>query len=117
MTQPARTTPGVTRQELLAAADPTGLKADRIFYPAGGHSHWHIHHGEQVLYGEVGHGWVRFEGSARVDLVPGGLVYVPIGVRHWHGARPDHPLVHIAVTAGGVTTWSDEVTEAEYLLD
>jgi limonene-1,2-epoxide hydrolase len=35
-------------------------------------------------------------------------------VRHWHGARPDTALVHIAVTAGGDTEWLGEVTAGEY---
>lgn len=71
---------------------------DRFHYPPGGHTHWHLHTGEQVLYGESGRGWVRFEGRERVVIEPGAVVHVPVGLRHWHGARPDTALVHVAVT-------------------
>jgi len=87
---------------------------DRFHYPPGGHTHWHIHTGEQVLYGESGRGWVRFEGRERVVIEPGAVVHVPVGLRHWHGARPDTALVHLAVTAGGGTEWFGEVTAEEY---
>src|SRR5579862_1334023 len=87
---------------------------DRFYYPPGGHTHWHIHTGEQVLYGESGSGWVRFAGQDRVPIEPGGVVHVPVGLRHWHGARPDTALTHVAVTAGGDTEWLGEVTAQEY---
>jgi limonene-1,2-epoxide hydrolase len=87
---------------------------DRIHYPPGDHTHWHVHTGEQVLYGESGRGWVRFAGQERVEIEPGVVVQVPVGVRHWHGARPDTALVHLAVTAGGDTEWLGEVSVEEY---
>jgi limonene-1,2-epoxide hydrolase len=110
-----KVTPGVTRTPLLLGASQDALRADRFYYPHGGHTHWHIHTGEQVLYGESGRGWVRFAGQEeRVAIEPGGVVQVPVGVRHWHGARPDTVLVHVAVTAGGGTEWLGEVTAQEY---
>ena len=87
---------------------------DRFYYPPGGHTHWHIHTGEQVLYGESGRGWVRFQGRERVVIEPGTVVHVPTGLRHWHGSRPDTALVHVAVTAGGGTEWLGEVTAEEF---
>jgi limonene-1,2-epoxide hydrolase len=110
-----KVTPGVTRTPLLLGASENALRADRFYYPPGGHTHWHIHTGEQVLYGESGRGWVRFAGQEeRVAIEPGGVVHVPVEVRHWHGARPDTALVHVAVTAGGDTEWLGEVTAQEY---
>jgi limonene-1,2-epoxide hydrolase/quercetin dioxygenase-like cupin family protein len=109
-----KVTPGVTRTPLLRGTSEDALRADRFRYPPGGHTHWHIHAGEQVLYGESGRGWVRFEGQERVPIEPAGVVHVPVGVRHWHGSRPDTALVHVAVTAGGGTEWLGEVTAAEY---
>jgi limonene-1,2-epoxide hydrolase len=102
------------RTSLLLGASEDALRADRFYYPPGGHTHWHIHTGEQVLYGESGRGWVQFAGQERVVIEPGGVVHVPVGVRHWHGARPDTALVHVAVTAGGDTEWLGEVTAEEY---
>jgi limonene-1,2-epoxide hydrolase len=112
-----KVTPGVTRSSLLVGGSADALRVDRFHYPPGGHTHWHIHTGEQVLYGESGRGWVRFEGQERVAIAPGRVAQVPVGVRHWHGAVPDTPLVHIAVTAGGDTEWLGEVTPEEYAED
>jgi limonene-1,2-epoxide hydrolase len=109
-----KVTPGVTRTPLLAGASADALRADRFHYPPGGHTHWHIHTGEQVLHGESGRGWVRFAGQERIAIEPGAVVHVPAGLRHWHGARPNTALTHIAVTAGGDTEWLGEVTAQEY---
>jgi quercetin dioxygenase-like cupin family protein len=109
-----KVTPGVIRTPLLAGTSADALRADRFYYPPGGHTHWHIHTGEQVLYGESGRGWVRFAGQERVVIEPGGVVHVPVGLRHWHGACPDTALTHVAVTAGGGTEWLGEVTAEEY---
>jgi NAD(P)-dependent dehydrogenase (short-subunit alcohol dehydrogenase family) len=100
--------------ELRAGASPDAVRVDRFHYPPGGHTHWHLHTGEQVLYGESGRGWVQFDGRVRDDLTPGSVVHVPVGLRHWHGAVPDQELVHLAVTAGGDTVWLGEVSEVEY---
>ena len=112
--EPPRVTAGVTRTSLLAAQVDDGVRVDRFRYPAGGHTHWHVHTGEQVLYGEEGRGWVAFEGRPRVPVGPGEVVYVTVGLRHWHGATPDGPWVHLAVTAGGDTIWVGEVSPDDY---
>ena len=109
-----KVTPGVTRTPLLTGASADALRADRFHYPPGGHTHWHLHTGEQVLYGESGRGWVRFADQERVTIEAGAVVHVPVGVQHWHGARPDTALTHIAVTAGGDTEWLGEVTAQDY---
>jgi limonene-1,2-epoxide hydrolase len=109
-----KVTPGVTRTPIVVGASPEAIRVDRFYYPPGGHTHWHLHTGEQILHGESGRGWVQFEGRPRVVVEPGEVVHVPISVRHWHGAVPDEALVHLAVTAGGGTEWLGEVTSAEY---
>jgi limonene-1,2-epoxide hydrolase len=112
-----RVTAGVTRTSIVAGASPEAVRVDRFHYPPGGHTHWHLHTGEQVLYGESGRGWVQFDGQERARLDPREVVAVPVGVPHWHGAVPDEGLVHIAVTAGGDTEWLGEVTPEEYAGD
>ena len=111
---PPRTTPGVSRVGLHAAGAGTAVRLDRISYLAGSHTHWHIHTGEQILYGEQGHGWLAFDGGSRVAIATGTVAHVPVGMRHWHGATPHDGLVHLAFTAGGDTIWLDEVTYEQY---
>lgn len=112
-----KVTPGVTRTPIVVGTSPEALRVDRFHYPPGGHTHWHLHTGEQVLYGESGRGWVQFEGRPRAVVEPGGVVHVPVGLKHWHGAVPDEALQHLAVTAGGTTEWLGEVTADDYLPD
>ena len=115
MKEVQRVTPGVWREPIVVAESPDGLRVDRIHYPPGGHTHWHLHTREQVLYGELGRGWIQFEATHPTSLTPGGVIQVPVGVRHWHGAASDTSLVHLAVTAGGDTVWLGEVSAAEYV--
>ena len=115
MKEVERVTPGVWREPIVVAESSDGLRVDRIHYPPGGHTHWHLHTKEQVLYGELGRGWIQFEDGYPASLTPGEVIQVPVGVRHWHGAASDTSLVHLAVTAGGDTVWLGEVSAAEYL--
>jgi quercetin dioxygenase-like cupin family protein len=52
---------------------------------------------------------------------PGGTVYTPPGEWHWHGAAPDHFMIHLAMWEAPApesdqpeTTWGEHVTDAEY---
>ena len=110
-----RVTAGVSRTALVPAEDGEALmRVDRISYTPGAHTHWHIHTAEQILYGEDGRGWVKFKSRARIDVTPGAVVRVRVGVPHWHGATPTDSFVHLAVTAGGTTEWLGEVTPDDY---
>ncbi len=115
--RPLRVTAGVSRVSLHTALGDDGVRLDRISYLPGAHTHWHMHTGEQILHGQEGHGWVKFDGRSRVAIEPGTVAHVPVGVRHWHGATPGTALVHLAFTAGGDTIWLGEVTTDEYLHD
>jgi hypothetical protein len=35
------------------------------------------------------------------------------GIRHWHGAAPDHFTTHLSLTEGPAT-WGDHVSDDEY---
>jgi quercetin dioxygenase-like cupin family protein len=117
MTSQPRVTPGVVRTSLHSGRGDGAVRVDRISYEPGAHTHWHAHLGEQVLYGEVGLGWVKFDGQPRMPIDHGRIVYVPVGAKHWHGATPEEQFVHIAFTAGGDTVWMGEVTASEYSAD
>jgi quercetin dioxygenase-like cupin family protein len=114
---PLRVTAGVSRVGLHSAPDEHGVRLDRISYLAGAHTHWHRHTGEQILYGQQGQGWVKFDGRPRVALGTGTVTHIPVGTKHWHGATPEHSVVHLAFTAGGDTIWLGEVTPEEYAHD
>ncbi|GAA2773451.1 hypothetical protein [Nonomuraea dietziae] len=52
--------------------------------------------------------------KALAEAHPGDVVYTPLGEEHWHGAAPDHFMVHLALWEGDDTTWLEHVSDAEY---
>ena len=80
---------------------------------------WHTHTGPQMLFVTEGCCRVQVAGEPIREVPTGGVVRFEAGERHWHGASPDAPMVHLAVnikTAAGetFTDWSDKVTDAQY---
>lgn len=99
--------------------EPTGedrLAGLRLLYEPGARSCWHVHDREQAIITVHGRGLIAWEGlAAPVELRSGDWWHVQPGTAHWHGAAPDSAFAHLAVTAGGSTTWLEEVTDEEYL--
>lgn len=64
-----------------------------------------------------GRGWYQEEGKAAVALVPGSVINIPAGVKHWHGAARDSWFSHLAIEVpgeAGSTQWCEPVSEEEY---
>lgn len=56
-------------------------------------------------------------GKPRQALRTGDVVWIPPGVKHWHGAQADVAMSHIVIAEamdGGPVTWLEQVTEAQY---
>lgn len=82
---------------------------------------WHIHHasrdGGQILLCTDERGWYQAWGGEARELRPGGVVYIPAGVKHWHGAAEDSWFSHVAVECPGEgtsTEWCEAVDGAQY---
>jgi len=105
----------VWRSDIIEPADRSHLSGLRFVYAPGARSHWHIHEREQAIVAVLGHGLVAWEGLGEpLSLSPGDWWHVTPGVPHWHGAAPDAPFAHLAVTAGGSTTWLHAVSDEDY---
>lgn len=76
-----------------------------VTFEPGCRNNWHVHHakngGGQVLICTAGEGWYQEEGKAARELVPGTVVVIPAGVKHWHGAKADSWFSHIAIEVPG----------------
>ncbi len=51
------------------------------------------------------------------EIRPGDIVHIAPNENHWHGAAPDHFLIHIAITPhpdGKRTNWAQKVSDAKY---
>ena len=85
---------------------------DVIFSP-GGHTFWHSHEKGQILIVKAGEGYVCTRNGEVQKLRAGDVVHAAPGEDHWHGASTSTFLLHTAISLG-VTTWLEEVPEAEY---
>jgi quercetin dioxygenase-like cupin family protein len=81
-----------------------------VYFDAGSHTRPHTHPGEQLLTFIRGNGFVHVWGEDLQHVPEGGIVVVPAGVLHMHGALHDEPVWHIATRASnGPTDWDPEV--------
>ena len=101
------------------AGSPPDAGIFRVFFEPGARTNWHTHPEGQILYVVTGEGRAQREGEPAADIGPGDVVYFAPGEKHWHGARPDtfmsHVAVNPAVTTDGGTDWMEPVTEEQYL--
>jgi quercetin dioxygenase-like cupin family protein len=94
--------------------DPDGITMIAVQFAPGARTDWHSHPGGQLLYVLSGTGRVRTEDGVTARISPGDVVHAPPGERHWHGATPDAPMMHLSLTSGGDTRWEDKVDKEEY---
>lgn len=85
-----------------------------VQFAPGARTDWHSHPAGQVLYVVSGSGLVHTEDGATTEISAGDVVYAPPGERHWHGARPDSPMMHLALTTAGPTEWESKVSDDQY---
>lgn len=92
-----------------------------VTFEPGCRNNWHVHHatsgGGQVLVCTAGEGWYQEWGKPARSLVPGTVVTIPAGVKHWHGAKADSWFSHLAVEVPGEEAsneWLEPVDEAAY---
>lgn len=101
-----------------ASVPQPGAGFIRVSYDPGARTNWHTHPEGQFLYIVTGAGRVGKEDGPVVGVRAGDLVYFTPGEKHWHGAAPDAPMVHIAITPAltteGGTDWLEPVTDEEY---
>ncbi len=95
-------------------ADDERTNLGIVHFAAGARTHWHSHPGGQFLFGLSGRGRVRSRDEAGHVLLPGDVIRVGPGEWHFHGAEPDAPMAHVAVSGGGAPEWGEPVTDEEY---
>ena len=78
---------------------------------------WHSHPAGQMLIVTAGKGWVQREGQARQEITSGDVVWIPAGIKHWHGATDTNGMSHVAITYiqnGKNADWMELVNDQEY---
>lgn len=92
-----------------------------VTFEPGCRNNWHIHTatqgGGQILVGMAGRGWYQEEGKPAQEILPGTVIHIPVGVKHWHGAASNSWFAHLAIEVPGENTssqWLESVTDEEY---
>ena len=99
---------------------PRRVRVNAVHFTPGARTAWHSHALGQTLYVMEGAGLVQSHGDGIVSLRPGDVVSTPPDEWHWHGATPDHFMMHLSITEGAAeqdkpeTNWGDHVSDAEY---
>ena len=110
-----------TGRSFLAPVSTEQVGIFNVTFEPGCRNNWHIHHaksgGGQMLVCTAGEGWYQEEGKAAVEILPGTVIHIPAGVKHWHGAAADSWFAHLAFEVPGEKTsneWLEPVTDEEY---
>jgi quercetin dioxygenase-like cupin family protein len=102
----------------FATEAPARASGATVTFEPSARTAWHTHPFGQTLIVVSGRGRVQREGGAIEEIAPGDIVWFAPGERHWHGAAPENAMTHIAIAeadeTGGVVTWLEHVTDAEY---
>ena len=108
-------------RSFLAPVSGKQVGVFNVTFEPGCRNNWHIHHaksgGGQILICVAGRGFYQEWGKNAVEMLPGDVVNIPAGIKHWHGAAPDSWFSHLAVEVPGEETsneWLEPVSDGDY---
>ena len=108
-------------QSYLAPLSKNQVGIFNVTFEPACRNNWHIHKadkdGGQMLICVAGKGYYQEWGKEAQILLPGDVVNIAPGVKHWHGAAKDSWFSHLAIEVPGENTeteWLESVTDEEY---
>jgi len=104
-------------EELFPADDPSRTSSGKVTFEPGARSAWHTHPLGQILIVTDGMGWIQQWGQPIEEIRKGDVIWIPAGVKHWHGATPSTAMTHIAIQEqlnGKAVEWMEKVTDEQY---
>jgi 4-carboxymuconolactone decarboxylase len=104
-------------QRVLQADAPARVTAGVVTFEPGARTSWHAHPLGQMLVVTAGRGWVQQWGAAPQAIAEGDVVWIPAGVKHWHGAAANGAMTHLAVQeqlGAQAVQWMEQVNDEEY---
>jgi len=96
---------------------PARIVGGIVTFEPGARTAWHTHPLGQTLIVTAGVGLVRNWGGPVQKIRPGDVVWIPPGVKHWHGATPTEGMTHVAIAEaleGKAVVWMERVSDADY---
>jgi quercetin dioxygenase-like cupin family protein len=107
-----------TGKSYLKMLTTEGITVANVTFEPGCRNFWHIHtKSPQILLVTEGRGYVQEFGKEARELLPGDVVTIQPGVKHWHGAAPDSWFSHLALEVPGTGSkneWLEPVSDEEY---
>ncbi|HAU5563657.1 TPA: cupin domain-containing protein [Serratia fonticola] len=98
-------------------SEPARIGGATVTFEPSARTAWHTHPLGQTLIVTAGLGRVQEWGGEARDIRPGDIVWIPAGVKHWHGAAPENSMSHIAIAEaenGNVVEWLEKVSDEQY---
>lgn len=102
---------------MFQPSDMTRASGGSVTFEPGARTAWHEHPLGQTLVVTAGCGYVQRWGGPLETIRPGDVVWIPAGVKHWHGASGDTSMTHIAIQEaldGKVVDWLEHVSDEQY---
>ena len=98
-------------------SDPARVGGGIVTFEPGARTAWHTHPLGQTLIITAGAGLIQQWGGPIQEMKQGDVVWIPPGVKHWHGATATTGMSHIAIAErldGKSADWMDKVTDEQY---
>ena len=102
---------------LFKAHDPSRTSGAYVTFEPGARTAWHQHPFGQILIVTAGSGRIQQWGGPIEDIRQGDVVWIPPGVKHWHGAAATTGMTHIAIQEqieGKAVDWMEKVSDEQY---
>ncbi|MBS0855429.1 MULTISPECIES: cupin domain-containing protein [Tatumella] len=103
----------------FCGSGPATVSGATVTFEPSARTAWHTHPLGQTLIITAGTGFVCEWERPLQKLRPGDIVWIPAGVKHWHGASPQNSMTHIAIAEaenGSVVEWMEKVTDEQYAI-
>ncbi|MGQ2918192.1 (R)-mandelonitrile lyase [Rhizobium oryzihabitans] len=110
-------TGSVKVQSRFQTPPPARVGGGFVSFEPAARTAWHTHPLGQTLIVTEGEGRVQHWDGDIQEIRPGDVVWIPPGVKHWHGASPEYGMSHIAVAEaldGKTVEWMEHVTDEQY---
>lgn len=117
-TGPAENFTGAVRVDSrFQASEPGRVGGGIVTFEPSARTAWHTHPLGQTLIVTAGSGLVQNWDGPIQEIKPGDVVWIPAGVKHWHGAAATTGMTHIAIAEtldASAVTWMEHVTDEQY---
>lgn len=116
---PAENFTGTVRLDsMFRASSPARVGGGVVTFEPGARTAWHTHPLGQTLIVTSGAGVVQQWGGPQQEIRAGDVVWIPPGVKHWHGASSTVAMSHVAISEaldGKSVEWMEKVSDDQYV--